>query len=358
MNAADAYTRHLWQVFSPGCITEERGVSMALVPFRIIEVSCDVWVPLRNGQILFKYIFDGEDKVREYTFTRFSTAKISYLMNPIVEGDTFGSLDTPVCLLHLFDDSSKCLNHGLIKKIGKGTILRMKNSILSVKQRSAMGKSEILNLKHLVETAPFPAKFSYKNIDKQLAAGFIPRLENYYNVSADQMLLLVRNIARGVIGKHTGISFFGSLDEERDDLTMLLREHFGSYFPGSTVNNVPHPSSHPPPRLVIKNGWLNEVVLHAGLDYLMILTFPPMQQRLNNLSIQQHLFTEALTFPHLIPFKLRRFSGLSSVIYNATKQSIELQDYRPLVREAVLTAAVKMSANVKIIDVDDSPKDR
>ena len=277
-------------------------------------------------------------------FERPPTAIASYLMNPIAKNAIFGMLDTPLCFLHIFKDGTPRLNPKLINEIVDGTVLKLKNNLIMVKHRSCMKKSEILALKELVEKSPFPGEFPQDNIDRQLAAGFVPRLENYYNVSRDQMVLLVRNIVRAVIGKHTGITFVRDFYEERSELTALLDEYFSSYFPGSNVNNVPWLGGEAAPKVIIKHGWLSGVVLHAGTNYLMLLTFPPMEERVSNISIEQHVFIQAITLPNFIPFRERRFSGLSSVIYNATRQDIPLQDYQPRIREAMFQVAFMLSA--------------
>ena len=97
--------------------------------------------------------------------------------------------------------------------------------------------------------------------------------------------------------------------------------------------------------IMINDGLLEGVVLHAGIQYSMILEFPHQKQRTNNLTILQHASTQNLTFPNLIPFKNRRFSGLSSVMHNLTRHSIRLRKYQPLIKKITLQVAFKLSTN-------------
>ena len=343
MNEADKHLKHLWQVFVPGSVSEEKRVGEN-VPVKIVQTYGEIWAPLRHNQTLFSYKLSEEAGTKNYTFKQPPTAKVSYLVNPIEKEMIFGSLDTPICLLHIFDCTPR-LNHGLIREINKGVILRVKGGVISVIPKKTMKSHESQSLMERVGRTPFLGEFSRNNIDKQLVAGFIPRLENYYSVNDQQMQLLVKNIVRSVIGKHVGISFLDDVYDERSELAAVLHMHFSSFLPGSNVRDVPHSNYGPAFGLMINDGLLEGVVLYAGIQYSMILEFPCQKQRVNNLTILQHVSTQNLTFPNLISFKNRRFSGLSSVMYNSTRQSIQLRKYQPLFKKITLQVAFKLSTN-------------
>ena len=304
------------------------------------------WEPLQHDQVVLIYstMLLGKIETKEWKYKKPASTVNSTVIVHTKEGLHHDIENAHLVILHIQQDISMDLNHGLIEIITHNFRLQPRNGMLHLVLKAGQGDPNLpLALDSLGRFA-LPVKFPVSKGEKLTRAGFIPLLPNYrYDkslMSADLYMLLVKRIVAIVIQKHFGIIHRDNPLDEAAILAYGLKQHLQAFFPGWVVQVILTSEQCDVFSFDKDDPTISSIFLYSeplSSEFLgIVLTFESDLDPL--MTINHFLRLRPFVYPNPVLLKRRHFSGISSTIYNnATSFKTNLIDFKPIIHQYLTT---------------------
>lgn len=355
----DAFMYSLWQVFLPGSwidhvslIGKSTGPKQVI---NVIKVLVKPWEPLQHDQVVLIYstLVLGKIEVREWRYKRpASTVNSTLIMHPI-EGQLRDIRDACVLVLHIQRDMLMNLNQTLIEILTHDFRIQSDKEMPNIILKKGASNPLLLPVLKGLEKVAFPANIPLTNVTKLIQAGFIPLLPSYHYdkslMGADMYMLLIKRIIATIIQKHIPIIHRDDPLAEVIILAHCLKHHLRPFFPGWDIQAGATSQQYDVFSLSKDDPNINSIFLYSApyaSSFLSVqLTFEETHQ--SRMSIAQFLELRPLVYPNLALLRGRRFSGISSTIYNnATASQTNLIDFKPFIHQYLTTFSMLYTAGL------------
>ena len=326
---ADEFFCALWQLFIPGSIVIDHRLqdyheASSIPTIQLVEP----FRPLKQGQAVLRYPTQkGTSALTEYTLNPPPRVKASYQIHRSCTAPA--QTDSGVLtFLHVFD-VLPVLNQGFIKVLMQFYAFTLRDGLVRMSATQQIMPKGFVGLRNLIICTKLPGKFPEVDVNRQIRAGIIPRLNQYgYGEKIHPwatFVPLAKKIVAVIIQQRIGIIYSSA---EVPTFVLALQEQIKKFCPSASVRYYLHSAPHQRLDFVVPtpdNPNL-EVILDLGVsdDRRMgmetvgrytttSVSFPLF---IPQISIKNFLDIQDLLYPNFIALKPRRFAGFSTKIYN------------------------------------------
>lgn len=323
----ETYKKCLWQVCFPGSALHEKA--FGVLNSRIIQVIAKPWTLLTNDQPLFSYI-DSQNYIRTKTLKTTSSTRGVFLFGEIPLGEVPVGFSPP--LLHIFDVIPN-YNRELLAFLTEDILMVCPEKGFLVNKRAKIKLYRILKLRLSIFQTALPGKFRTNDIDRQIRAGFIPRLNDYHYdadvMSPDLYLTMMRTIICSSVQSIPSQKQSFDIPHFRYHLHGILN----ALFPGCTIHLEDSTIQREPPFLIMEGNRVTGLVLLCTRNE-NIGKFTTLILEVSNVptprSIFSYIVTELALFPNLNTRPLTPLSDIQTQIYDACSMVKRVRNYPSL----------------------------
>lgn len=349
----DNFLHSLWQVFVPGSWVENLALTDEGADknqgIKIIKVLVSPWVPLQHDQVILIYsaMICGKLETKEWKYKKPASTINSTLMTFANEGRWSTFKDVVLIVLHYLQDIKMNPNYGLINTITRGISIQSKNGKLGPIPRPGFQNPDLIPTFDSLGTFEFPGTFPVAKVEKLIKAGFIPLLPTYYYnkslMSADLYMLLVKGIIAVVIQKYIPITYRDDPLEEAKIMAAALMHHLQLFFPGCSVEKWSTTHQYDVFSQDKNDPNISLIVIYSAPQLPSFLTLRLVldEYQQTPMTINRFLKLRPLLYPNTAFLHNRRFSGISTSIYNnITFSQTNPIDFKPIIHQYLTTYAM------------------